>query len=369
MADKASRADAPRRRAAPPRDAATRRTDGGDALRRSEERYRGIFEHSNDAIFIIDPAADQIVDANPKSCAMLGYGYDELLALPVSQVHPGEMPILMALSETVFSQGHGWTNELTCTTKDGTVLPSEISASVLEADGKPLMIAMVRDVSERRTAERTLLEQMRELAVLEERNRLAREIHDTLAQGLIAIIWQLNAAERTLGSEAAGAHEAIEKVREIARESLQEARRAVWDLRAGPLLGLTLAQAIGREADRTFEGTDIQNALRVSGEERALPSGVEAAALRITQEALANVVKHADAKRVQIDMDFGASELCLTVSDDGSGFAPETLVASSEGGGFGLVNIRERARLLGGDAVVQSEPGSGTTVDVTIPVS
>jgi signal transduction histidine kinase len=300
---------------------------------------------------------------------MLGYEYDELLATPVSRVHPDEMPVLMALRDAVFSQGHGWTNELTCTTKNGTVLPSEISASVLEVDGKALMVAMVRDVSERRRAEQTLQQQMRELAVLEERSRLAREIHDTLAQGLIAIIWQLNAAERTLGNEAAEAHAAIEKVRAIARESLKETRRSVWDLRAGPLLGLTLAQAIGREADRTFEGTDTQNVLRVSGEERALPSGVEASALRITLEALANVVKHADADRVEIEIAFGESELRLWVSDDGTGFAPEMLVASSDGGGFGLVNMRERARLLGGEAIVRSEPGTGTTVEITIPLS
>ena len=128
------------------------------ALLDSEERYHNIFDYSNDAIFIIDPAQDRIVNANPKACDMLGYSQEELLSLPVSSIHPDEMPVLQAFAQTVLERGHGWTNELTCTSKSLQILPVEISASSLELGGRSLMLAMVRDVTERKRAEEALRE-------------------------------------------------------------------------------------------------------------------------------------------------------------------------------------------------------------------
>jgi formate hydrogenlyase transcriptional activator len=122
------------------------------------ERYRQIFAHSNDAIFILDPAQDRIVEANPRACAMLGYSRAELLAMPISGVHPHEMPRMLAFTTTVLSDGRGWTDELSCATKAGAFLPAEISASAVDIDGRPGVIAMVRDVSERKRMETALQE-------------------------------------------------------------------------------------------------------------------------------------------------------------------------------------------------------------------
>ncbi|TVR62152.1 MAG: PAS domain S-box protein [Candidatus Competibacteraceae bacterium] len=133
-------------------------------LHDSAERYRQIFAHSNDAIFILDPAQDRIVEANPRACAMLGYSRAELLATPISGVHPHEMPRLLAFTATVLSDGHGWTDELSCATKAGAFLPAEISASVVDIDGRPGVIAMVRDVSERKRMETALHESQAWLA-------------------------------------------------------------------------------------------------------------------------------------------------------------------------------------------------------------
>ena len=150
----------------------TERKRAEEALRESEEGYHSIFDYSNDAIFIIDPAQDQIVDANPKACDMLGYSREELLSVPVSRIHPDEMPVLQAFAETVFERGHGWTNELTCTSKSRQILPAEISASTLEVRGRVLMLAMIRDVTERKRAEEalrdseTMLRQSEKMAVL-----------------------------------------------------------------------------------------------------------------------------------------------------------------------------------------------------------
>jgi len=333
------------------------------ALRESEEKFHKIFDHSNDAIFLIDPERNTIVDVNPKACDMLGFSRQELLTMSISTIHPSEMPQLKAFAQSVFEEGRGWTNRLTCLTKSGTYLPSEISAATVEIGGQILLVSLIRDTTERQRAEETL----RELAVLEERNRLAREIHDTLAQGLTAILWQLNAGERAVEAGGQEALKYLERVRTLAREGLQEARRSVWDLRAGPLEGRTLSEALEQEVKSVAGRGDVGTSFVVSGAEKVLPSGVEAVLLRICQEALTNVLKYAKATQMTVTLAFDESQVRLAVRDDGIGFDPELPIRRDrDSGGFGLINMRERARLLGGELTVQSEPGKGTLVEVAL---
>lgn len=171
-------------------DAKTQGLSGG-----SEELFPKIFSYSNDAIFVIDPAHDRILDVNPKACSLLGYSREELLSIPVSAIHPEEMPQLLAFTESVFEQGHGWTNEFTCLTKTGQHLPAEISASFLEMAGRRCLIAMVRDISDRKRAEEALkqysegLEKLVEertakLRRAEERQRLLLEINNAIIANL-----------------------------------------------------------------------------------------------------------------------------------------------------------------------------------------
>ena len=135
-----------------------------DTLRESEERFRKIFEYSNDAIFVIDLERDRIADANPKACRMLGYLREELLSMSMNSIHPNEIPQLRAFSQSVLKHGYGWTNELSCMTKSGSTVPSEISASIMEMSGKPCLIAMVRDITDRKRAEASLRESEQRLA-------------------------------------------------------------------------------------------------------------------------------------------------------------------------------------------------------------
>jgi len=332
-----------------------------------EDLYRKIFDHSNDAIFVIDPERDTIVDANPRACDMLGYPRDELLSIPISAIHPQEMAVLQAFAESVFLNGHGWTNELSCMTKSGQQLPAEISASSIEVSntvpGKKHIIAMVRDITERRQAEAA----ERDLAIAEERNRIAREIHDSLAQGLTAIIWKLNASEGP--AEAGGQHalDNLEAVRNLAKESLQEARRSVWDLRIGPLRALTLVEALQLEANKV-SGVGIETSFDVAGKERVIPAGVEAAVLRICQESLANVLKHANASRVSVTLSFDDGLVRLRISDNGIGFDLQIPTQwDKDRGGFGLTSMRERAQLLGGELELRSTVGRGTVVEAGLP--
>ncbi len=126
------------------------------SLRENKEGFHKIFDHSNDAIFIIDPAQDKILEVNPRACSMLQYSRQELLSAPISAVHAKEMPQLLAFAQSVIEQGNGWTNELTCLTKNGENLPAEISASVIEIGGRNCIIAMVRNIAERKRVEQAL---------------------------------------------------------------------------------------------------------------------------------------------------------------------------------------------------------------------
>ena len=339
---------------------------GPEALRESEERYRNVFLHSNDAILVIDPDRDAILDANPRACELLAYSRDELLNSSISSIHPMEMPALQAFAGSVMLEGHGWTNELSCLTKTGTSLPAEISASIIEFAGRRCVIAMVRDITERKQAEQA----HRELAVMEERTRLARDIHDSIAQGLTGIIWQLNAAEQSARVGGEAAVEQIRRVRELARASLQECRRSVWDLRTGPLGGGTLAQALEKEMETLAGGAGVPTTLTVEGDERVLPSGVEVALLRIGTESLSNLARHAGATEARVTLTYNGSHVSLKVRDDGVGFDPDVPAdPRADTGGFGLINMRERARLLGGTLTVRSEPGGGTLVEVVLPLT
>lgn len=210
---------------------------------------------------------------------------------------------------------------------------------------------------------------------IEERNRLAREIHDTLAQGLAATALQLDTAEALLeeGAEPILVRQAIQAALAGTRRNLEDARRSVLDLRAAPLEGRTLAEALEELADdprhRSVEAAasgqvDPEVRFRAIGAARPLPARIEAAFFRVAQEALTNALEHAGASKVEIVLVSSPSTLKLSVEDDGRGFdgAPSTT------GRFGLVGMRERLRLCDGALQVESTPGKGTRIEATAPI-
>lgn len=171
------------------------RGQAGETLRESELRFHKIFNHSNDAILVIDPAQGEILDVNPRACGMLGYSREELLSTPITAIHPKEMPQLLAFAQSVFDKGYGWTNELTCMTKSDDTIPAEISASVIDIAGRTCLIAMVRDITERKRAEaalrqysdnleRLVEERTAELRRSEERQRALLEINNAIIANL-----------------------------------------------------------------------------------------------------------------------------------------------------------------------------------------
>jgi two-component system NarL family sensor kinase len=210
-----------------------------------------------------------------------------------------------------------------------------------------------------------LFDEQARLGAVEERNRLAREIHDTLAQGLTAITLQLETADALLEaqSEAPAARQAVLRALALTRANLEEARRSVQDLRAAPLEGLTLQQAL----ERLTHETAVQGKLAVTFSaygEQPLPLRVESALYRMAQEALRNVVRHSQARHASVRLDLGPEQARLVVEDDGRGFDPESIPP----GHYGLTGLQERARLAGGSIRLASSPGSGTRLEARLPL-
>jgi signal transduction histidine kinase len=213
-----------------------------------------------------------------------------------------------------------------------------------------------------------LLTQAREAGILDERQRMAREIHDTIAQGLTGIITQLQAAELA-GGDPAERRRHLDAAVRLARESLTEARRSVDALRPEPLeraRGFGDALAGVAEHWSALHGVAVE--IATTGTPRPLPKETEVVLLRAAQEALANVARHAAAARVWLTLSYIDCEVALDVRDDGRGFDPAGL-ASVAGGGFGLVAMRQRVEGQYGTLQVESESGAGTVISVCIPAS
>jgi two-component system NarL family sensor kinase len=209
-----------------------------------------------------------------------------------------------------------------------------------------------------------LAEESARLARAEERARIAREIHDTLAQGLTAIGLHIESALNHLESEPERARERLQRALAMTRQSLEEARRSVTNLRAGLPFGKPLAEALGTLARAFTAETGVRVAVQASGGQ-PLPVSVEAELYRIAQEALTNVRRHAQASEVRIALRTGpGQQVVLSIRDNGRGFDPASIPA----GCHGLLGMRERARLLRGRLLIASRAGRGTTVTAIVPL-
>jgi two-component system NarL family sensor kinase len=204
------------------------------------------------------------------------------------------------------------------------------------------------------------------LGAFEERNRLAREIHDTLAQGLTATGLQLESAEALLDHEAGAerAREALRRALSLTRSNLDEARRSVLDLRAAPLEGRSLPEALKTLVDRWETETGINTRFKAINGSHPLPSRVEVALYRVCQEALTNVARHAGADRVSIRLVATPDEVRLVIRDDGCGFDPSRVTEERHG----IIGMRERADTIGGSIEVESSSDSGTRIEVAVPL-
>ena len=202
-------------------------------------------------------------------------------------------------------------------------------------------------------------------AVLQERNRIAREIHDTLAHGFAGISMQLESVDETLATSPDLARVHLDNARRLARTSLAEARRSVMDLRATALESGSLGTALADAAQQVSAAVPIE--VSTSGKPSRLPLTMENSLLQIGREAITNAVKHARARRIRVELAFDSGQVRLLVRDDGRGFDPQAPVSAAPR--FGLSTMRERAAQIGADFRIESTQGKGTEVVVTAPLS
>jgi signal transduction histidine kinase len=214
-----------------------------------------------------------------------------------------------------------------------------------------------------------LAEAERKAGVLAERQRLAHEIHDTLAQDFISIIMHLDAAEQSVRPEDETVQRHLGQAQAAARSGLRQSRHVVEDLLPEQLAQAILPDAIANVVARWSESSGVPVEFAVTGEVVGLETAVDKTLLRATQEALANVRKHAQASSVTVTLSYLGDQVMLDVQDDGVGMVADGSVSSLAAGGYGLIAMRERITNLNGDLIIESEPGDGTTVVVSIPVS
>ena len=217
-----------------------------------------------------------------------------------------------------------------------------------------------------------LVEEARRAGVVGERQRLANEIHDTLAQGFNSIAINLDTATRKLTPDSEPVRRLLDLSRNTARESLAEARRLVWALRPEALDRHSLPEAVQLLVERWSQESGVAAGAVLAGTPHQLPPEVEAALLRTAQETLSNVRKHARASRVMLTLTYMQETVVLDARDDGVGFDPEKVaseVRDQSSGGFGLKAMRERVEHLGGTVHVESAPGEGTSLAVELPAN
>jgi ligand-binding sensor domain-containing protein/signal transduction histidine kinase len=204
-------------------------------------------------------------------------------------------------------------------------------------------------------------------AVLQERNRIAREIHDNLAQEILGISVQLEIVARLMSSSTEAARSHLDRARSLVRSSVAEARRYVWDLRSQSLEERDLPTALAEMTRRLTAESGLQTQFQVGGTFRPLPQQVENNLLRIGQEAVNNAVRHARARTITVNLNFDARSVRLSVGDDGIGFDRGN-GGNGSGDHFGLTIMRERAEEMGGTVFVRSAPGEGSEVTVSVPI-
>ncbi|MGI4790587.1 MAG: PAS domain-containing sensor histidine kinase [Janthinobacterium lividum] len=365
------------------------------ALKISERQYRRLFEAARDGILILDSEQGKVTDANPYMTELLGYSHDELLGRELWQI--GLLQDKAASQEAfrrLKQESYIRYEDLPLENQRGEQRQVEFVSNVYREDGHMVIQCNIRDITDRRriaaelaAAAITVADHRRQAAVLEERTRMAREIHDTLAQGFAGIATQLEAAEAALANvpkpvssgscltyqvQLDKVQRRIGKARDLARESLVEARRSVAVLRSSPIdAGLAgpeaipVSEALSQFLTQHVLGTATKSRYVLEGIPYILPVGAAHYLLRVGQEAIANALAHAHAEEIAVQLFFDTTEVRLHVSDDGRGFDPNAV----EAGRFGITGMRERAEQAGGSFVLLSRPGEGTDVELILPTS
>jgi PAS domain S-box-containing protein len=333
-------------------------------LRHSESRYRFLVENSPDVVFSTD-AEGRFTFMSDAIERMSGWPPEEMIGEHFSKIvgsQSDESASRWAALVREPSIEQIATQELR--RPDGGTVPVEISAiGMVDEDGRFAGIhGSARDISERARLERELRRQAGELAAGEERAHLARELHDSVTQALFSMTLVARSIEMLLDRDVAAARAQLSQLRDLQREALAEMRALIFELRPGNLEQDGLTRAL-RTHTQALQGRIGLPVVVESTLAERLPLAIEEVLYRVAQEALHNVVKHAGARQVRVEVERTGQGVRLRIEDDGKGFDPEAVAD----GHLGLAGMRARADKIGGRFSCRSEPGMGTTIEITVP--
>jgi PAS domain S-box-containing protein len=344
------------------------------ALRENEQRYRTLFSKATDGILLLD-AEGNIVDVNDAFARMHGYAIDELLKMNLREL---DTPETLALAPERIGRilaGENIGFEVEQYHKDGHIVPLDVAASAIDIDGKPHALGFHRDITERRRTEQELRRSQQELrglskaaneALEAERRRTARELHDELGQSLTALKMDLESLRSALPPDQPELGERAQAMHTLLDSTIAATRRIAADLRPLMLDDLGLAAALDWLTRNFSKHTGIATDLVIDDTVAQVPEPIASALYRITQESLTNVAKYAQATTAEIRLERDGDWVQLTVRDNGRGIAAAD---QDKRGAFGLLGIRERVTLLGGEVAINGAPGQGSEVRARIPLA
>jgi PAS domain S-box-containing protein len=349
------------------------------ALRDANERYHRTVESLMDAIVSVDDLHN-VTLFNPAAERMFGVPAKEALGAPISRLiperareaHAYHLACFMQLPDT--GNGMELNRDVTGLRCDGTEFPMESTLAHTTVDGRSEVTAVLRDVTERRRAERELRESNRQLRALsaslqdvreQERARIAAELHDELGQQLTGLKLELSWCASRVREGRPPTIDQVDAMRHQLDATIASVRRIATELRPRVLDDLGFGEALAWQASEFARRSGLVVDVDFAASECVTDDAVATALFRIVQESLTNIARHAEASRVTVQLRLGAADdaLVLRVRDDGKGIAP-----GRDGKGIGLLSMRERALSLGGRLAVASRPGEGTTIEVVLPV-
>jgi PAS domain S-box-containing protein len=337
-------------------------------LREIGERFRTLADFTYDWEYWLNPEGNYVY-VSPSCERITGYDSEEFQQNPKlleTIIHPDDRAIVTKhLRQEPIEGSVVYPVEFRLITRGGEERWLEhVCQPVYGSNGKYLgRRGSNRDITERRRAEEALEEQTKEQAVAAERSRLARELHDSVTQALYSVTLYAEATRLALSTGKQDvATENIQELHNMAREAMVDMRMLIFELHPPVLEEEGLVSALQARLAAVESRARLQTELRVAGERR-LPISVEEELFRIALEALNNVIKHANAQQVRVDLKFTDEGACLQITDDGVGFDP---LAARESGGMGLLGMEERVQRINGSLEVESTPGQGATVRVEV---
>lgn len=342
------------------------------ALRESEERYRELFENAKDAIYVHDLEGTYL-KINLAAEELSGYSREEIVGHNYAEfIAPEHVNFVRKRFCAKLAQQGETSYEVDVITKDKRRVPVEVSSRAIYENGQIVGVqGMARDITERKLAQDALQVFSRQLieAQEDERRRIARELHDQIGQILTAVKMNLYAVQQFCQGPAASSH--LKDNIEAVDEALRLVRDLSIELRPPVLDDLGLVTALNWYVDRYTNrtGLDVEVVMELPDPNERFSRDLETACFRIAQGALTNVVRHANATRVTVQINKNANNLVLVVKDNGVGFDPKSLrKRAPRAATLGLVSMQERAHAAGGDIEIKSAPRKGTEIRFTVPL-